>query len=102
MISSSGDSSNAIHFCVNCANCGTNASRLSENYRCFAPANIAGADLVTGEQQLKQSCVAIRAELKLVSVLVCEWYREKEIEKPIQTYALPAPRRGSKVTADDL
>ncbi len=47
------ESNTELKLCINCRFCGTNASKNIELYKCFAPQNKLGADLVDGSTVYK-------------------------------------------------
>lgn len=95
-------------FCVACNWIGTNGSRDSASYRCFAPQNLESTrlDLVTGNT-IKEwkfaTCVAARG-----GPLACgeeaKWFKEKPEEPPLRHESDRTVARApkSRFSADEL
>lgn len=47
-------------YCINCKHVGTSSSGNLENFKCFAPQNIIGTNMVDGSKIFKGNCVQLR------------------------------------------
>jgi len=68
-----------LKLCINCAHVGTNASRDSDLYKCFAPQNFSHINLVDGRKMYKLPlCAAQRTTALYTGEGMCEeggnWY----------------------------
>lgn len=82
-------------FCLNCANIATNGSGTWETFRCMAPENEAGVNLVTGAKIYKiQFCRNARDGVPPRVPPTCGneavWYKDK-------TLALPASKETRQI-----
>lgn len=81
-----------MNLCLNCQYVGTNASGDWEKYRCFAPENAAGVNLVTGAQEYKLIyCKAIRYPAAEVAVVDCVSFALK-VSAPITLPGYQPPK----------
>ena len=77
--------------CINCKHIGTNSSGDWTKYRCFAPQNYAGVNLVTGD---KEYCVSLCAANRATGIegvgrsctAIGQWYEPKPPAPAIVPY----------------
>lgn len=73
-------------FCINCEHIGTNSSRDIDTYRCFAPQNFAGYNLIDGSRiYTHHTCASCRYE-STDRNLGCDmngnWFEVKLVQSP--------------------
>jgi hypothetical protein len=80
-----------MNLCINCQYIGTNASGDWEKYRCFAPENAAGVNLITGAQEYKlMYCKTVRYPAAEVAVVDCVSFAPK-VSAPVTITGYQAP-----------
>lgn len=72
-------------FCVGCKYIGTNSTRDAAKYRCFAPQNELGYDLVTGNKTYRhETCYGARSNEADTCGTAAMWFEYSPV-KPIDT-----------------
>lgn len=93
-------------FCINCAHVATNGSGDSGIYKCMAPQNAAGVDLVTGSKIYDIVFCRTHREITENSPKYCtaagNWFEPKPIRPVYTPTPTPATKPASKIISRNL
>lgn len=93
-----------LKICTSCKHIGTNSSGDWEKYRCFAPQNVRGTNMVNGAKLLYLELCKDHRSQGIARVQSCgeegRWYEEYIAPAPAPT-PIPAIKPGTKIKVND-